>query len=613
VVVLSPAQGYRNPVLRGVNADPSVCRRGSEYFLATSSMELHPGLPVYRSRDLVHWRLAGHGLTSPPLGPSGERMIYAPTLRHHAGRFYLVSTDVAGAGNFLLSAAEPEGPWEGPFPVDGESFDPSLCFAADGTVYYTRRGRMQDKDIVQAEIDPATGRLLTPLRSVAAGFVSDDAEGPHLYEIGGYYYLLLAEGGSRALHMVTAGRADSPWGPFEPCPWNPILAQHHAWWHETLGAGHGDLVMAGDGSWWMTFLATRHPSYDALSHLGRETFLAPVSWRDGWPVVDPAVTRRLQVEAPTLPLAPWPRRPEREDFDSPVLDGCWVTTLPDATAQTAPVPVSDPPRATGVAGEPHRGPDGRPTPGGAPELPWWSLTERPGHLRLWDRGVGPPGDPGAPGAPGDVPGAPAGAAGAGGSSFAGRSSGGAGRTATDAAALADPAVSDVASRPADQARGPARLLARRQEDLDCSVAAAVDFEPGPADEGGLSVYQTAAYRYDLVVARRGGRRVAFLRRRVGDLLVEGDEVILPPGPLVLRIDADPEEYRFSVETAGGAVPLGSGATRLISSELARAWSGALVGMWVTAGAAEGNPADFDWFSYAGRDARSGVSDLSEEA
>lgn len=316
--------GYRNPVLRGMNADPSVCRRGEDYYLVTSSFEALPGLPVHHSRDLVHWRLVGHAIGR-PTGTGPRVCTYAPTIRFARDRFYLVGTDVAGIGNFVVSAADPEGPWCDPVPIDPDMFDPSLCFAADGTVYYTRRGSIADKDIVQAEIDPDTGRLLGPLRPIATGFVSDDSEGPHLYEINGTWYLVLAEGGSRALHMATIGRSKSPWGPFEPCPHNPFLAQHHAWWHPLLGAGHADLLDAHDGSWWTVFLATRHPSYDAPSHIGRETFLAPVTWSGGWPTVPEGATRRLELDTPTLPPHPWPTPPVRDSFCGEQLDLRWVT------------------------------------------------------------------------------------------------------------------------------------------------------------------------------------------------------------------------------------------------------------------------------------------------
>lgn len=341
---------YQNPVVRGLNPDPTICRAGEDYYLATSTMFLYPGVPIYHSRDLIHWRLIGHCLTRPahfqPAQTQVPPMIYAPTLRYHDGVFYMVTTNVHGGGNFFVTATDPAGPWSDPISIDADMFDPSLLFDDDGTVYYTRRGAMHDKDVVQAEIDIKTGRLLTPLRSIGVGMVSDDAEGPHLYHIGDWYYLLLAEGGSRFLHMASIGRSRSPWGPFEPCPHNPILSQHEAWWHSVKSIGHGDLVQTHDGNWWIVFLGTRHASYDALTILGRETFLAPVEWRDGWPVVNAQAQRQLAVDAPTLSPQPWEPRPARADFDAESLPLDWTFLT-------------------------------RPEPGLV------SLTERPGYLRLW--------------------------------------------------------------------------------------------------------------------------------------------------------------------------------------------------------------------------------------
>lgn len=340
---------YQNPVIRGMNPDPSICRSGEDYYLATSTMFLYPGVPIHHSRDLIHWRLIGHCLTraahfQPEATKNGAPMIYAPTLRCSDGVFYMITTNVHGGGNFYVTATDPAGPWSDPIVVDQDVFDPSLMFDGE-KAYYSRRGAMHDKDVLQAEIDIKTGKLLTPLRSIGVGMVSDDAEGPHLYHIGDWYYLLLAEGGSRFLHMATIGRSRSPWGPFEPCPHNPIIAQHEAWWHPVRSIGHADLVEAHDGSWWAVYLGTRHANYDALSLLGRETFLAPVEWKDGWPVVNKQAQRALTVDAPTLALHPWEVLPARDDFDAQTLrlDWTWLT-VPDADL--------------------------------------YSLTERPGFLRL---------------------------------------------------------------------------------------------------------------------------------------------------------------------------------------------------------------------------------------
>jgi xylan 1,4-beta-xylosidase len=342
--------GYKNPIIPGFNPDPSACRVGEDYYLVTSSFEYFPGVPVYHSRDLVNWRQIGQCLTRksqlnldrmPVMGG-----IYAPTLRYHDGTFYMITTNVNGGGNFYVTATDPASPWSDPIWVDEGIFDPSLLFDDDGKVYYTRRGPWGSHAIVQAEIDIKTGKLLTELREVTQGMVSDDIEGPHLYKIDGTYYLMAAEGGTRALHMETIGRSPSPWGPFKPCPHNPILSQHKGWGHAVRSTGHADLIQAHDGSWWILFLGTRHHSYDAMSHLGRETFLLPVTWEDGWPVVNDDQIVQLDMKVPTLPLHPWPEEPARDDFDQDELRLCWSFLR-----------------------NPREGS--------------WSLEERPGYLRLW--------------------------------------------------------------------------------------------------------------------------------------------------------------------------------------------------------------------------------------
>lgn len=316
--------GYRNPVLRGVHPDPSVVRVGEDYYLANSSFQMVPGVPIYHSRDLIHWRLLSHALTRPSQflcdRTSGKINIFAPTLRYFDGVFYMITTNVAdGGGNFYVIATDPAGPWSEPFFVDEGFFDPSLFFDDDGTVFYTKRGGSGVTDTVQAEIDITTGKLLTPLRSISRGFMSDDCEGPHLYKIDGRYYLLHAEGGTRYLHMGCIGRSDSPWGPFEASPYNPLVSQHIDWSYPVKSTGHGDLVQAHDGSWWIVFLGTRHPGYNSLATIGRETFLLPVTWMDGWPTTQTRQLADLDVEVPTLPQHAWPASPERDNFDNQTL------------------------------------------------------------------------------------------------------------------------------------------------------------------------------------------------------------------------------------------------------------------------------------------------------
>lgn len=316
---------YTNPVISGFNPDPSVCRVGEDYYLVTSSFEYFPGVPVYHSHDLINWEQIGYCLNrKEQLNLEGMGLwqgIYAPVIRYRDGLFYMITTLVGGGGNFYVTATDPAGPWSDPVWVDEGQFDPSLFFDDDGKVYYTRRG---PTGIVQAEIDLKTGKLLTPVKEIARGFISRDAEGPHLYKINGWYYIMIAEGGTRFLHMETIGRSRDPWGPFKPCPFNPVLAQHEGYSNTIRSTGHAELVQAHDGSWWMFFLATRHTWYDGLSNLGRETFLAPVSWKEGWPYVEEKYVLDTDIRVKTLPMIKFDNRPLRDEFDAANLDLNWM-------------------------------------------------------------------------------------------------------------------------------------------------------------------------------------------------------------------------------------------------------------------------------------------------
>lgn len=319
---------YHNPIIPGFHPDPSICRKGEDYYLVTSTFEFFPGVPVFHSRDLVHWKQIGYCLTRMsqlPLDkayPSGG--IYAPTIRYHDGTFYMVTTNVSHGGNFYVTATDPAGEWSEPIWVSQGGIDPSLFFDDDGKVYFTSNQMVDGKQgISQAEIDIKTGRLLTETRHIWAGTGGRYPEAPHLYKINGMYYLMIAEGGTEYGHMVTIARSSSPWGPFEPCPRNPILTHRDKEAGGIHGTGHADLIQAHDGSWWLVFLAFRN-SGPYFHHLGRETFLAPVTWdKDGWPVVNGNGTVDEAMEADLLPQHPFEPAKIRDDFDEQALGLEW--------------------------------------------------------------------------------------------------------------------------------------------------------------------------------------------------------------------------------------------------------------------------------------------------
>ena len=311
---------YRNPVLPGVHPDPSVVRVGEWFYLVNSSFEMFPGVPLHRSRDLVHWEPLGYVLTRDsqlPLAtakPSGG--IFAPTIRYHAGIFYMITTNVSHGGTFFVTAKDPAGPWSEPVWLTGPGgIDPSLFFDDDGKAYLTSTGSAPG--IYQAQIDVASGKLLTAPRIVWKGTGGRYPEGPHLYKIAGRYYLMISEGGTEYGHMVTISRAGSPWGPFEPCPRNPILTHRDTPMSQPIqGTGHADLVEDAEGNWWMVFLGFRPQGGYYWHNLGRETFLAPVRWdAQGWPVVNEGKPIALDMKVRGLPARPTPTAPVRDDFD----------------------------------------------------------------------------------------------------------------------------------------------------------------------------------------------------------------------------------------------------------------------------------------------------------
>ena len=316
---------FVNPVIPGFHPDPSVCRAGDDYFLVTSSFEYFPGVPLFHSRDLVHWRQTGHCLTRTSqlnldkAWSSGG--IFACTIRWHDGLFYMITTNVSDGGHFYVTANDPFGAWSDPVRIEGRGFDPDLFWDDDGTVFFTQNS-FDGKGIRQARIDLTTGKLLEELRVVWPGFEDDRCEGPHLYKIDGRYYLMVAEGGTHHGHMEVIGRSDRPTGPFEPCPHNPILTHRGKVTQPVQATGHADLIQAADGSWWTVFLGIR-PSGWGVHHLGRETFLAPVEWKEGWPVVNGGQPVALSMSVDGLPSHPWPAQPERDDFDGKALVPCW--------------------------------------------------------------------------------------------------------------------------------------------------------------------------------------------------------------------------------------------------------------------------------------------------
>ncbi len=311
---------YHNPVIPGFYSDPSVCRVGENYYLVTSSFQFFPGVPVFHSKDLVNWKQIGHCLDRKEQLPRGLN-IFACTIRHHNGKFYMITTNTSNGGNFYVTATDPAGPWSDPIWVGVLEIDPDLFFDDDGKAYVI------SSTFMLHEIDIETGKLLTEGKRVWWGTGGRYAEGPHIYKKDGYYYLMAAEGGTEEAHSETIARSSSIWGPYVANPANPILAHANAagQGNPIQGVGHADIIQAHDGSWWMVCHGYRKVVDYPIHHiLGRETCLVPVCWpKNGWPVVNGNGTVTVNMTCPTLPLKPFDQEPVRDEFDNSKLGLEW--------------------------------------------------------------------------------------------------------------------------------------------------------------------------------------------------------------------------------------------------------------------------------------------------
>lgn len=280
---------YTNPIIRGFYPDPSVCEADGIFYLACSSFQYFPGVPLFESTDLVNWTQIGHALTRKSqvmlekVNSSGG--IFAPTLRFHEGRFYMVTNNNTTQENFYIYTDDIHGEWSDPITVDQGGIDPSLLFD-DGHVYFISNGTDEHGvgSVIQCEIDVQTGHKLTPSKPIWQGSGGRYLESPHMYLINDTYYLVAAEGGTEYGHMVTYAKSDNVWGPFHNYPHNPVLTNRNKAPGIIQGIGHGDLIRTAAGDWFLLTLGFRQiHQWQPYHHLGREVFLTPVFFdKDGW-------------------------------------------------------------------------------------------------------------------------------------------------------------------------------------------------------------------------------------------------------------------------------------------------------------------------------------------
>ena len=296
---------YSNPILAGFYPDPSICYADNAYYLINSSFSYFPGIPIFRSTDLVNWEQIGHVMDRPEQlsleGHGISRGLFAPAIEYNNGLFYVICTLVDAGGNFVVTAENPAGPWSNPIWLPEVSgIDPSLFFDNDGKSYIVYNSEPPNNEsfynghrtIKMVEFDAEEKKVLSEPEIIVNGGTDISKkpiwiEGPHIYFENDFYYLMAAEGGTAEGHSEVIFRSKNVDGPFEPYEKNPILTQRHFGERSNpvTSTGHADLIQDPSGDWWTVFLGCR-PYADNHYNIGRETFMLPVTWtEDQWPVI----------------------------------------------------------------------------------------------------------------------------------------------------------------------------------------------------------------------------------------------------------------------------------------------------------------------------------------
>lgn len=357
-----------NPILRGFNPDPSIIRVNDDYYIATSTFEWFPGVQIHHSKDLVNWRLHSHPVNRlsqlDMKGVPDSCGVWAPCLTYDNGTFYLVYSNVKtfdgvwkDAPNYLITTKDIDsGNWSEPIFLNGSGFDASLFHDDDGKKWISNllvdhRGGKFFGGIVLQEYSEKEKKLIGPVKHIFKGSDLGVTEGPHIYKLNGYYYLITAEGGTEYGHAASIARSKKIDGPYELHPTNPLITSRD---HPDLyiqKPGHADIVETQNKEWYMVHLGARPLTKLGRCTLGRESCIQKVVWKnDGWLYLDNGTNQPDKtVIAPVLPEHKWPEQPSKDDFNSDSLD---------INFQSLRVPVSD---------------------------DWLSLKERKGFLRLYGR------------------------------------------------------------------------------------------------------------------------------------------------------------------------------------------------------------------------------------
>ena len=347
---------FYNPILQGCYPDPSITRKGDDYFLVTSTFAMFPGVPIFHSKDLVNWKQIGHVLdrkSQLKVFDTGiSAGVYAPTIRYNKfnSTFYMITTQFAGGfGNIIVKTKDPLQGWSDPYKLNFDGIDPSIFFDEDGKAYVVHNDapnqgkalyeghrviKVWEYDVEKDQVIAGTDKIIVD-GGVDLSKKPIWIEAPHIYKKNGRYYLMCAEGGTGDWHSEVIFVSDSPKGPYKPAPSNPILSQRYLnpnranmvdW------AGHADLVQTPDGKYYGVFLAVR-PNDKKRVNTGRETFILPVDWSGEFPVFENGLV-------PMEPKLKMPKGVENktgkdgflpngnftftDDFMAPKLDYRWI-------------------------------------------------------------------------------------------------------------------------------------------------------------------------------------------------------------------------------------------------------------------------------------------------
>ena len=370
----------RNPILPGFNPDPCICRKGDDLYIAVSSFEWFPGIPIYHSRDMKHWELCAHALTNaedPDLkGLPSAKGIWAPCLTYCEAEdlFYVVygvmnsmNARYFDIDNYVITAKDVRGPWSEPVYLHSSGFDASMLHDTDGRKYVvaleweTRDSYEKPGPISVVEYDPAVRKVVGLPRRIWRGATDRGCiEAPHLTRHGDYYYLMCAEGGTGYYHCATMARSKSVWGPYEADPQGPVLTSQPAEANERADwdhlkphyfnpdsylqkSGHASYVDLPGGETWLAHLTARpfitddpDPRTRYRCTLGRETALQRGHWtEDGWLRLEGGGNMaKAEVPESSLPEAPVPAVPARDDFDDAKLRIGWYAPRIDPASFT---------------------------------------------------------------------------------------------------------------------------------------------------------------------------------------------------------------------------------------------------------------------------------------